>query len=258
MGATSKTAEVRLGILVWVIVLGCTGFAAGFFGPIALNPEANQGPLVGIFITGPLGALAGLVLGAIFRFLPVTDPSRLRALVLTSSTLALGTLYYCLPEPKVRGYVIEAEVEDCTAPPRAFAAALAEWEQAVVRTTWATPPADWKDTARRNVEREHGMVLTMRVVRRSTIHEHRKPWNAGRLTASAWVARDEAERYYARDADDDCAAYRDRGRALYTPFTDSPADRIEPAAVWPPTDTTSFLRLMELGPVPAQYRRLLP
>jgi hypothetical protein len=239
-------------------VLGGTGFAAGFFGPIALNPEANQGPLVGILITGPLGALAGLVLGAIFRFLPVTDRLRLHALVLVCSILALGTLYYCLPEPKVRGYVIEAEVEGCAAPARAFAPALDEWEQAVARTTWATPPANWKDTARRNVERDTGLVLTMRVVRRSTIHEHRKPWNAGRITASPWVARDEAERYYARDAGRDCAAYRARGRDLYTPFTDSPSDRIEPAAVWPPTDTTSFLRLMELGPVPAEYRRLFP
>jgi len=254
----AKTVEVRIGIIVWAAVLGCTGFAAGFFGPIALNPEANQGPLVGILITGPLGALAGLVLGAIFRFLPVTDRLRLQALVLVSSILALGTLYYCLPDPKVRGYVIEAEVEDCAVPARAFGPALADWEQAVARTTWATPPANWKDTARRNIERDTGLVLTMRVVRRSTIYEHRKPWDAGRITASPWAARDEAERYYARDAGSDCAAYRARGRDLYTPFTDSPSDRIEPAAVWPPADTTGFLRLMELGPVPVEYRRLLP
>jgi hypothetical protein len=258
MATTSKTAGARIGIAVWAAVLGGTGFAAGFLGPIALNPEANQGPLVGIFISGPLGALAGLALGTIFRFLPVTDRLRLRALVLVSTVLALGTLYYCLPEPKVRDYVIEAEVEDCTAPARGFAAALAEWEEAVAYATWVTPPPDWRDTARRSVERDPGRVLTMRVVRRSTIYEHRKPWDAGRLTASAWIEPDEAERYYARDADRDCAAYRGRGRALYMPFTDSPADRIEPAAVWPPTDTTSFLRLMELRPVPPEYTRLLP
>ena len=38
-------------------ILGGIGFAAGFFGPIILNPEANQGPLLGIFITGPLRRL---------------------------------------------------------------------------------------------------------------------------------------------------------------------------------------------------------
>jgi hypothetical protein len=41
---------------LWALSLGIVGFAAGFFGPIALNPDANQGPLLGIFVTGP-GAL---------------------------------------------------------------------------------------------------------------------------------------------------------------------------------------------------------
>jgi hypothetical protein len=239
------------------VALGGTGFAAGFFGPIALNPEANQGPLVGLLITGPFGALAGLVLGATFRFLPVTDRLRLRALALSCSILGLGTLYHVLPEPKVRAYVIDAEVAECVSPTAVFADSLAEWEQAVARVTWATPPADWRESARRNVERDTGSVLTMRIARRSAIYEHRKPWNAGRITAGEWIEVGAAERYYAHDAGRDCAVYRGRGRDLYTPVTDSPADRIEPAAVWPPTDTTGFLSLMELGPVPAEYRRLL-
>src|SRR5262245_49611802 len=49
--------------LVGGIALGIIGFAAGFFGPIVLRPDANQGPLLGIFITGPLGFVAGTVGG---------------------------------------------------------------------------------------------------------------------------------------------------------------------------------------------------
>lgn len=49
------------------ILLGGVGFAAGFFGPLIFTPQANQGPLLGIFITGPagvvIGALGGLVRG---------------------------------------------------------------------------------------------------------------------------------------------------------------------------------------------------
>jgi hypothetical protein len=41
-------------------VVGAIGFAGGFFGPIFLAPEANQGPLLGIFITGPLGFVLGM------------------------------------------------------------------------------------------------------------------------------------------------------------------------------------------------------
>lgn len=45
------------------LVLGGIGFALGFFGPMILAPEANQGPLLGIFITGPIGLVAGLLWG---------------------------------------------------------------------------------------------------------------------------------------------------------------------------------------------------
>ncbi|MCW1382789.1 hypothetical protein OLX02_08120 [Novosphingobium sp. KCTC 2891] len=40
------------------------GFVGGFVGPIILTPEANQGPLLGILVTGPGGFLVGLVVGA--------------------------------------------------------------------------------------------------------------------------------------------------------------------------------------------------
>jgi hypothetical protein len=45
------------------LIIGGIGFAAGFFGPMIFKPEANQGPMLGIFITGPLGFLLGLIYG---------------------------------------------------------------------------------------------------------------------------------------------------------------------------------------------------
>ena len=45
--------------------VGAVGFCGGFFGTMILTPEANQGPLLGIFITGPLGFIGGGILGAI-------------------------------------------------------------------------------------------------------------------------------------------------------------------------------------------------
>ena len=51
--------------LLWAIALGVVGFLAGFLGPMALNPGANQGPMLGIFMTGP----GGFILGGIIGFL---------------------------------------------------------------------------------------------------------------------------------------------------------------------------------------------
>lgn len=48
------------------LVVGGIGFCAGFFGPLLLAPEANQGPLLGLLITGPLGFLLGAIGGFVY------------------------------------------------------------------------------------------------------------------------------------------------------------------------------------------------
>jgi len=45
----------------WALVLGAVGFAAGFFGPMVLSPESNLGPIIGILVSGPGGAIAGAI-----------------------------------------------------------------------------------------------------------------------------------------------------------------------------------------------------
>ena len=53
-------------ILLGAVLLGGIGFIAGFFGPIIFMPEANQGPMLGIFITGPLGFVVGGIVGFLY------------------------------------------------------------------------------------------------------------------------------------------------------------------------------------------------
>jgi hypothetical protein len=57
-------------------VVGVISFLVGFVGPIILHPDLPQGPLLGFFITGPLGALAGAVLGTIIGLLVPAAPAR--------------------------------------------------------------------------------------------------------------------------------------------------------------------------------------
>ncbi|TJX30392.1 MAG: DUF456 domain-containing protein, partial [Mesorhizobium sp.] len=42
-------------MLKWGAILGIIGFLGGFVGLVIFTPEANHGPLLGIFITWPLG-----------------------------------------------------------------------------------------------------------------------------------------------------------------------------------------------------------
>lgn len=55
---------IVLGTMLWGLLFGLAGFLGGFFGPIIFRPGSPQGPLVGIFITGPLGVIIGCLYGA--------------------------------------------------------------------------------------------------------------------------------------------------------------------------------------------------
>ena len=45
------------------LFVGAITFLAGFVGPMILAPEANQGPLLGILFTGPIGTVVGILWG---------------------------------------------------------------------------------------------------------------------------------------------------------------------------------------------------
>jgi hypothetical protein len=51
-------------IVFWTVLVGGISFAVGFIGPILFS-TSNLGPLLGIFGTGPLGAMAGALFGAL-------------------------------------------------------------------------------------------------------------------------------------------------------------------------------------------------
>ncbi len=65
--ATVRAPEgLAMAVGMGALLTGGVGFAAGFFGPMVFAPDANQGPLLGIFITGPLGFVVGAVGGAVY------------------------------------------------------------------------------------------------------------------------------------------------------------------------------------------------
>jgi hypothetical protein len=49
--------------ITYGFIVGAVGFGLGFFGPMLLDPTSGNGPLLGIFITGPLGGLIGIAAG---------------------------------------------------------------------------------------------------------------------------------------------------------------------------------------------------
>ncbi len=65
-----RTANSGDGVLALALsgalTVGAISFVVGFFGPMIWAPEANQGPLLGLLITGPLGFVAGGIGGFVY------------------------------------------------------------------------------------------------------------------------------------------------------------------------------------------------
>ena len=234
---------------LWALALGAVGFACGFFGPIALVPEANQGPLLGIFITGPGGALFGLVAGVVARVSPLSALQRWKALGATCAAFAVGILFFCLPGPELRARIIDAEIRGCESPAATAEAATKSWEKRIAEVTWSPPRKGWQQDVERMLQSDPGVVLDLYVVQSRDVYENRKPWNRGSLFARDWKPWGESQKYFARYAGAACDAYlgSGSGRTIYYPSSDG-------STAWPPDLLPNYLGLQVLGDVPEKYR----
>src|SRR3954452_15735551 len=159
----------------WALVLGVTGFAAGFFGPIIFSPDANQGPLLGLLITGPGGALLGAVLGFVVRAARVPAAVAAKALIVSATRLATACLYYSLPSPRYHANAVEMQIIGCALPGSMKVSAFEYWDRRIEKVTWAPPRAGWKEDFERMVQAQPGVVLEMHVLRSRKLFENRKP-----------------------------------------------------------------------------------
>ena len=64
--SATMTGSLATYVVMGAILTGTAGFAAGFFGPLIFLPGANQGPLLGLFFTGPLGFVLGAIGGGVY------------------------------------------------------------------------------------------------------------------------------------------------------------------------------------------------
>jgi hypothetical protein len=252
---TSQRETRPVPAVLWMLVPAAVGFAAGFFGPLAFNPEANQGPLLGILITGPAGLILGLFLFVIFRFLRVSATAQWTTLAISCAALAAPTLYACMPAPKLLGTMIDARIVSCEAPSQATDAAIEYWEKQVAGVTWAAPRANWQDDARRRLTDDESVVLRVAVLRTNKTYERQKPWNKGRATAMGWRTSDEQKSYYAQYAGGTCADYPVGARSVHFVHYDL-SGMNRPASDWPPTKLSDFLDLQILAPIPDEYLQL--
>ena len=248
----SLIRSVLSSIKRWTLVLGVLGFACGFVGPMVFSPDANQGPLLGLLITGPGGALLGAVLGLIVGLVRLPQPIARQALLAVSILLVGVSLYWSMPEPRYYANVVDAEIVGCAPPESLRDKAMDYWDGRIAKVTWAAPRAGWRQDFDRMVASDPGVVLDVRVLRETKLYENRKPWNRGKFTANRWGSGDAPTQYFARFAGGACEDYA--AAALHAVYL----TRGEEAKLWPSEVLSNFLDLQVLAPLPAQFRGVVP
>lgn len=236
--------------LGWVAILGAVGFLTGFLGPMIFVPEANQGPMVGIFISGPAGVALGFVLYATCKLLNLSAQSQWRMLSFAAILGGVVVLLAVQPRPALRGTLYDGEVKACRSPREAEEEILQYWEDRIAKVTWAEPRSGWQQDMHEMLERAPGILVSVEVTQENKVFERRKPWNRGAIFASGWQSISEAKSfYYPAGSCNDFPIGRDvRGFEKY-----DLGGRIEPPKYWPPKELESVINASEFSAVPEEY-----
>jgi hypothetical protein len=234
----------------WPIILGAAGFAAGFFGPMLFVPDANQGPMVGIFISGPAGALLGAALYGICRLLKLSSKNQWRLLTGVAIAGVLATLLLVQPSPALQGSLYTAEVISCSSPGGAAAKTLVYWDQRIAEVNWAAPRDGWQQEMRATLQDAPGAVVDVQVKRVNAVYQNRKPWNRGTLFATGWVDKTEERSFYLPQ--NSCADYS--ARQELSGFLEYEYNgKMEPPNTWPPQALEQVINASPYSEVPQRF-----
>jgi hypothetical protein len=229
-------------ILRWTGVLGLVGFLSGFIGPMVVAPDANQGPMVGIFLSGPGGVVLGALLGAIVRVSGASRQTGSRLLAASAAALAAVTLYFCIPAPRHLADVVVGEARSCVAAeslkPQALARLAAIEASRPERTATA-----WGEKFDRALAGSPGVVVEVHVRRARRIDEAKTVWSRGELLPRPWTQVDADTSYFVEAPG--CGGF-------------SAGSAIELAVygvrgIWPPYTIAEFLDMQFARPLPDQW-----
>jgi len=233
----------------WATVLGIVGFVCGFIGPMVFSSNADQGPMIGIFITGPGGALVGVVLGGVVDLLKVPQPIASRALYVVATIEAAVILYYCIPQPRFYADIVDGEIRQCILPASLREKTVARLNEVTAAHPPLRNPIHWGQAFDKALAEKEGVVIEVHVFRRSKLYENQARWNHGMLVAEPWIAEEEAKSYFASYLGKDCASYANGIRSLLMATGH--------VSIWPPAYIAEILDLKVVEPPSAKVAMLL-
>lgn len=241
-------------MLTWILVLGGCGLVAGIVGPIRLNPQFQLGPLIGVFITGPLGIVLGVAGYFVSRWLQIPASAQWRYIAAFAVVLVIGTIFASFPSSEFRFYIVNSVVTGCRPTSALHDELLAQWQDRVDNIKSTEPRAGWKDEMSSQLKSANGVIVDARITRRTEVRELRKPWNRGTLVAQDRTKPDEMTSYFDDVAEASCAKYAN-GMSLESYVNYGTSSYSPPDANWPPVALERIVMRGRLIAVPTEYRQ---
>jgi hypothetical protein len=233
-------------VLLGGCVLGAVGFVSGFAAPLLFH-SGDQGPLLGIFFTGPVGFVLGLAIGAIVTHARLGAATAKAVLAAGALSVGVASFLLSIPAERYQGDLVDATPIRCRPAADVAPEAVAVWDQRFrEHPDWTARPG-WKENVPRMLAAEPGVVITLQVHRDRQIFGLEKPWRRGQLRAGPWKpVQQPATEYFARAEGGTCDGFELGRRKIY-------AVRVGPSPSTPPDVLHSFLGCPLLEEVPAAY-----
>lgn len=229
------------------LVLGGTGFIAGYFFPLWRIPDSNLGPLLGIIVTGPVGLACGFLLGVAGRLLNLRTATAASLLTACCAALASIAFLMCKPEDIQIAKLVDGTVLKCSAPVEFTDEVIKHWEDSIAINPQKPVTVAWRDDVRRTLESSSGYVAEFGVERTRGIYSARGGSKRGTIYAAPWVPKRGVERFFVTRQM--CAADLKPARSVY----------LEDWSEWPtrerfpPDDASRLFNFVALKPVLGSY-----
>ena len=251
--AKNKIVRYFSSPLLGAVVLGVVGFLSGFLGPMILNPGANQGPMLGIFMTGPGGFVLGWIIGYVCAERDMGWRKQVKTFCVVSIVGGGLILFFCLISPSDinRGIVLDGEIRGCQSAEKLAAEKVTEWRNYFQKIDYLTPRPGWENDLDRMVAADQGVIIELFIHRQWALYEKAKPWNRGEIRSrSSNKDTKKTLTYYSRINGSSCSDYQIGKRQLLHP-------RWEPAKTNPPDTLPAFLKLPVLFDAPSEYLKII-
>jgi len=172
-----RTPELNYFLLFgFPVFYGSLGLIGGFIFPHWLNPSSNIAPVVGLFVTGPIGFVYGTLL-----FVLSVKILRIRENIFGIGVVSLFiivalTFYLSLPDKSFNKTNISGEIVECIQIDKLVDNQIEWWKQQETKRNEKWNLSVWEPQIREMVSNDRGSILKLKITKKIDEYILERPW----------------------------------------------------------------------------------